>query len=221
MKTLDHDQIPEDKNIWRYEGNFDIFVALEQNRQHIVPIADMANYEQLFKTHYNNLCSYANKYLEDLDAAEEVVQDVFVKLWENRETISITGSFKSYIFRAVRNACLNFIRHLQVREEFKTYNEQELERNQPLLEDEIHASELEVRIRAAINLLPAERRKVFIMSRYDGLKYKEIAEKLNISDKTVENQMGRAIKFLREKLTKYMVINIVYLLKLLSGNGWG
>ena len=194
---------------------------MERANQNIITFDDIGTYEELFKTHYANLCSYANKYLEDLDAAEEVVQDVFVKLWEGRKSLNITTNFQSYIFRAVRNSCLNLIKHINIREEYKAYNQEELNRNRQNLEDEIHASELENKIREAIEQLPIERRKVFVMSRYDGLKYREIAEKLNISDKTVENQMGKAIKFMKEKLSKYLVINILYLIKLLSGNGWG
>lgn len=194
---------------------------MEPTKQNITQISDIKSYEELFRTHYGNLCSYANKYVEDLDAAEEIVQEVFVKLWENRNTIEINTNFQSYIFRAVRNSCLNLIKHINIREEYKAYNQQELERNQQNLEEEIHASELETRIREAIEQLPAERRKVFIMSRYEGLKYREIAEKLNISDKTVENQMGKAIKFMKEKISKYLIINILYLIKLFGGNGWG
>ncbi len=193
---------------------------MEDPGQNIVKINDIGTYEELFRTHYSNLCSYAKKYVGDLDAAEEIVQDVFVKLWENRNTIEINSNFQSYIFRAVRNSCLNLIKHINIREEYKNYNQQELEENRQNLEEEIFASELEIRIREAIDQLPVERRKVFVLSRYEGLKYREIAEKLKISDKTVENQMGKAIRFLKEKLTKYLMMAILYIIMLISENGW-
>ncbi len=204
-----------------YDFKISIFTPLEQENKNTVRITDLKAYEELFRTHYGNLCSYANKYLEELEAAEEIVQDVFVKLWENRETLEITTNVQSYLFRAVRNSCLNLIKHINIREEYKVYNEQELKNRQHFLDDEIHASELEEKIREAIELLPVERRRVFVMSRYDGLKYKEIAEKLDISGKTVENQMGKAIKFLKEKLSGYITVTVIYLIKLINGNGWG
>ncbi len=104
------------------------------------------------------------------------------------------------------NSCLNLIKHINIREEYKTYNELEIKNEEEKFEDSLHTSELELKIRETIDLLPTERRKVFILSRFEGLKYKEIAEKQNISIKTVENQMGKAIKFLREHLSEYIIL---------------
>ena len=168
-------------------------------------IKDKADFEGLFKQHYSILCSYANKFLNDVDASEEVVQDLFCNLWNNREKLEIS-SIKSYLFRSVRNSCYNLIKHINIREEYKAYNESEIKLEEDRVEDNINASELEQKIRETIDLLPAERKKVFIMSRFDGMKYREIAEKQNISIKTVENQMGKAIKFLKEQLSEYMIL---------------
>jgi len=167
-------------------------------------IADVADFEKLFKSHYSQLCSYANLFLNDPDAAEDVVQEVFFKLWKNRGELTINTTIKSYLFRAVRNGCMNVIDHISVREAYKIVNEEDVQDSEKHLIDETVVSELEQRIKETIDLLPVERRKIFIMSRFDGLKYREIAEKLNISVKTVENQMYQALRFLRERLVDYL-----------------
>jgi len=163
-----------------------------------------ADFERMFRDHYGVLCSYANGFLHDLDASEEVVQEVMLKIWENRSSIVFTSSVKSYLFRAVRNGCLNLLKHLSVKEEYRSYREREADTLHRSPEDEVMVSELESKIREAIDRLPIERRKVFIMSRYDGLSYQEIAAGLGISVKTVENQMGKALKTLREELSDYL-----------------
>lgn len=152
--------------------------------------------------------------MQDLDDAEEIVQDVFVNFWNNQHKINIKISLKAYLYSSVRNASLNKKKHIKIREQYKEHNERELESNSVDLENEMNATELEIKIKNAIDKLPLKRRKIFIMSRYDDLKYKEIAEKLNISIKTVENQMGSALKFLRKELIDYIVIFILLYLKL-------
>ncbi len=171
-----------------------------------------AEFEVLFRTHYSDLCAYANVYMKDLEAAEELVQEVFYKLWSKRESIEITSSMQSYLFRAVRNSSLNLIKHINIREEYKAHNEREMSYNELEHYDQVEASELEQKISKAIEELPTERRKIFIMSRYEGLKYGEIAEKLGISPKTVENQMGKALKYMREHLKEYLTYLIIVLI---------
>lgn len=175
-------------------------------------ISGKEDFEALFRQHYSVLCSYANKFIDDIDASEEIVQDLFCNLWNNREKLEIS-SIKSYLFRAVRNSCFNLIKHINIREEYKTFNESEIKLDEDKIDDNIDASELEVKIRETIELMPPERKKVFIMSRFEGLKYKEIAERQNISIKTVENQMGKAIKFLKEQLSDYLILASVAFLE--------
>jgi RNA polymerase sigma-70 factor (ECF subfamily) len=167
-------------------------------------IVTRSDFEVLFKTHYSSLCSYANSFLRDVDASEEVVQEVMFKIWTNRKTLVIDTSMKSYLFRAVRNGCMNVLKHIKVRDEYRSWREHAGDENLRSKEDDIIASELEQKIREAIDRLPMERRKVFVLSRYDGLTYGQIAEKLGISVKTVENQMGKALKTLREELAEYL-----------------
>ncbi len=192
------------------------FVALTQTNNNIKNINTQEGFEHLFHSRYAELCSYANVFLNDLDAAEEIVQDLFVKFWENRENINISSSVRSYLFRSVRNSCLNFIKHKKIEETYKQYNEEQRESGTVSVDDEFEGSELEIQIRKAIDQLPPKRKEVFIMSRFEGLKYKEIAEKSGISVKTVENQMGKAIKFLRQKLADYTAFLILMLIKLFS-----
>jgi len=169
------------------------------------PTITLSEFENLFKSHYAELCAFANKYLQDVDAAEETVQAFFVKFWENRETVTINTSQRSYIFTAIKNACLNQIKHIKIREEYKVVNLREKEDSQYAVDAEFEASELDQKIRKSIESLPEGRRRVFVMSRFEGLKYKEIAEKLKISIKTVENQMGSALKYLKSELSDYLV----------------
>lgn len=167
-------------------------------------IRNRADFEQLFRTHYAVLCSYANNFLKDPDASEEVVQEVMFRLWVNRDSIRFETSARSYLFRAVRNGCLNVLKHMDVREEYRAVQESRSQEWQRSQEDEVMVSELEQRIRKAVDGLPMERRKIFILSRYDGLTYAEIAARLNLSVKTVENQMSSALRTLREELADYL-----------------
>ena len=172
-------------------------------------IESKKDFEKIFNDHYSTLCAYANNFLKDVDASEEVVQEILFKLWTNRDKIIITSTIQSYLFRSVRNASLNVLKHVNIREDYKIQHEYERD-DELSSEDEMIVSELDQKIRAAIDQLPIERKKVFIMSRYDGLKYKEIAEKLNISVSTVENQMVKALKFLRTELKDYLPWIIIF-----------
>ena len=137
-------------------------------------------------------------YIGDQDQSEEIVQQVFFHYWEKHTKLHITSSIKAYLYQAVRNHCLNALKHEQV----KNRTEQVLLRNdEPSEENVLEGLELEERIDLIINEMPTERQRIFRMSRFEELKYREIAEQLNISIKTVENQMGKALKYMREQLS--------------------
>jgi RNA polymerase sigma-70 factor (ECF subfamily) len=182
---------------------------------------DRGAFELLFQAMYGQLCAYAERFVGDADNAEEIVQDIFVRVWQKREQIDITYSIKSYLYQSVRNASLNQIKHENIVREHQQY-----EKAVGSVTDEsdtMVTMELEERIRAAVESLPDERRRIFRMSRDEGLKYKEIAEQLNISVKTVENQIGRALKSLRTDLADYFVwlLIIYWLYELNFHAGWG
>ncbi|MEL7001410.1 MAG: RNA polymerase sigma-70 factor [Bacteroidota bacterium] len=163
-------------------------------------------FEQIFREYYSMLCHFAVRYTQDPEEAEEIVQQLFVRIWQKRSEIVISGSFKSYLFQSARNACLNHIKHQKVRLEHHQYTLKTADASS--VENTLEVLELENKIQEALDKLPPERQKIFLMSRNEGLKYKEIAEKLNISVKTVENQMGKALKFLRTELIDYLSIAI-------------
>ena len=164
--------------------------------------SDDKAFEILFHKYYRYLCLFATKIINDNDAAEEIVQDFFVKLWEKREQLKIETSLKNYLFRSVKNLCLNFIQHNRTKMRYAQIVISEVETN---FSDESNYPEIELseKIEESINSLPEKRKEIFRLSRQEGLKYHEIAQKLNISIKTVETQMSMAIKTLRELLKKY------------------
>jgi RNA polymerase sigma-70 factor (family 1) len=173
-------------------------------------------FEMLFKTHYKPLCRYANSYLKDPDGAEELVQATFIGLWEKRTFISIESSLKAYLYRAVRNSCLNELKHEQVKQK---YLAQESIRGEKLADSADHLaihSELEKKIREALDTLPQQCRLIFTLSRFEELKYQEIADQLNLSVKTVENQMGKALKLMRIQLKDYLPLLAILMNQLLK-----
>ena len=175
------------------------------------------DFEALFNDHYSRLCAYAYNFLKEQEGSEEIAQEVFFKLWINRADIKIESSMESYLYRSVRNACLNLIKHINVREKYKEHNQEEIEYSEQIDRDPMNASELELKIRASIDLLPEQRKKIFILSRYEQLKYKEIAEQLGLSVKTVENQMGKALQFLRKELAEYLPLILLFFQQFFNG----
>ena len=172
------------------------------NRLQNITVKD---YEGLFKAHYAELCAYANHIINDIEEAEEIIQSLFVKLWESRQELKIEKSPKAYLYTATRNACYNLQKHVKIKEAYKAHNQRELDSQNTYVDEEYQAGELDEKIKTAIGQLSDGRKEIFILSRYEGLKYKEIAEKLKISIKTVENQMSSAIKHLRVELAEFIV----------------
>lgn len=171
-----------------------------------IAAGDRNAFEALFRLHYGPLCAFAKQYVKDADKAEDLVQDLFFRLWMDRERTKVTSSLKAYLFQSVRNRCLNA---LKVQGRVRSINEEVdgSADHEDRSEDEF--TERTARVHAAIEGLPEERRKVFKLSRNEGLKYQEIADRLGISVKTVENQMGKALKTLREELADLMPVTIL------------
>ncbi|GAA5033484.1 DNA-directed RNA polymerase sigma-70 factor [Marivirga lumbricoides] len=174
---------------------------------------DIQAFEMLFNDYYKRLAYFAFKYLEDKDSAEDVVQELFSKLWLNRHQLSIETSLNAYLYGAVRNACLNQLQHQKIKENYVAAASGSSAVYEALLPDQIDANNLSLLIQSCIIDLPPERQKIFLMSREHDLKYKEIADQLGISVKTVEAQMGKALRFLRERLKEYLVVWTIILLK--------
>ena len=166
------------------------------------------DFEQLFKTHFQHLCHFAYQYISDQDSARDITQKVFINLWENRENINPEKSIRSYLFTSVRNRCLNHIR------DQKKYRSKvlDLDINDfefAFEEDHLAVEELKNKIVEAMATLPEKCRIVLEMSRYKGIKYNEIAEELNISVKTVEAHMSKALKTLKHHLEDYIFLLVL------------
>ena len=171
-------------------------------------LSDSRKFETFFKEKYRILCFIAGKYVKDIDEAEEIVQDVFVKLWEKRDQIEIKGPEMAYVSTSVKNSCLNHLKHKAIMAEHEKSEALRMSFDPSETEQEMGDMELETAILNAIAELPPQRQKIFSMSRVEGLKYHEIAEKLGLSIKTVEAQMGTALKQLRVKLREFTGIFI-------------
>jgi RNA polymerase sigma-70 factor (ECF subfamily) len=168
-------------------------------------------FHHIFKEYYLPLYYYAKKITGSKENAEEVIQNTFLKLWENPESFNVDKALDSYLYKTVHNNCLNLLKHLQTKEKYNNNYKQRIdeandiyslfERNSLSI---LIASELEEKIEASINGLPKQCQKIFRLSRFEGLKNKEIAEKLDISLNTVIKQMSIALTKLRKSLGQYL-----------------
>lgn len=175
-------------------------------------VYDDDSFELLFKTHFKALHAYGMSILRDEQEAEEIVQQVFLKFWEKRNTLTIETSVKAYLYKSVYNDCLNHLRNFKTRLKYQG----EAQRMTGLYERpasaRVEMNEFQSILNEAINELPEKCRTIFQMSRFEELKYREIAEKLGLSVKTVENQMSKALKILRLELSGFLVLFIAVLL---------
>jgi RNA polymerase sigma-70 factor (ECF subfamily) len=165
---------------------------------------DAAQFESLFRSSYISLVRYAKTLIKDHDTAEEIVQDLFFRLWKDKEKIEIESSLNGYLFRSVHNRCLHYVEHNRVvkrHAEEMSYRHAE---SQETPSDIIYYKELQAKIARILERLPERCGKIFYMSRFEGLKYTEIAEKLSVSVKTVESNMGRALKEFRKELKEQL-----------------
>jgi RNA polymerase sigma-70 factor (ECF subfamily) len=178
-------------------------IQTEGNIAAAIQSGNRSAFEELFRSWYAPLCLYAFSFLKSREEAEEAVQSVFIQFWERRMEIMIDSSLKSYLYRAVRNAALNRLKHEKVKANHVAFV---TSRNENFVSpaDELEETELHFRIQRALKKLPEQCRVVFEMSRFEELKYTEIAERLGISVKTVENQMGKALRIMREQLNDYL-----------------
>ncbi len=169
-------------------------------------------FEQVFKTYVKELNAYAFTIVRDEMTAEEMVQNIFYKIWERPEKLSINGSVAAYLYRAVYNECLNHLKHLKVRMKYESHTVHQMKNQTDSASKKLVAKELQSRIHKALERLPEQCRTIFQMSRFEQLKYRDIAERLEISPKTVENQMGKALKIMRAELAEFLPFFIVILL---------
>lgn len=177
--------------------------------QHIKK-GDESAFEALFRKYYERLCSYVYQYTGNMSDAEEMVQETFLGIWEKRRDLHITTSLKSYLYQTVKNKALNNIRNTRRRRGHLEIIKNSSQRISDA-EDEISANDLKDHLYEGLECLPPKCRKIFQMSRLEGLKHKEIAVKMGIKPKTVENQIGIALKNLRIFLADYLEIIVLFL----------
>jgi len=167
---------------------------------------NLQSFEHLFKELFKPLCGFAMKYVKDLDEARNLVHEVFITVWEKFDSLPSDTNYRSYLYTAVRNRCLNHLRDTKKHLSIEKAEHKMTEENSSL-----EAAELEREIELAINSLPEKCRMVFEFSRMEGLKYGEIAEKMGISVKTVEAQMSKALTVLRAHLSEFMSLIFIVL----------
>ena len=159
--------------------------------------------EQLFKAYYQALCRYAMALLHDKSAAEDVVQDLFLNLWKNRKKLARDTRWQSYLYGAVHHNAMQYIRHKKVVMNYdSTITKDQRKATNPI--DPIQEKELREAIEQTLQQLPEKTRNIFALSRFQGLKYAEIAAELAVSVKTVEAHMGKALKAFRQNLSLYL-----------------
>jgi len=166
-------------------------------------------FDYFFDKYYQGLCVYACRMLKSNSEAEDLVQDFFVRLLENRKSIRIDSSLKSYFIRSIHNRCLDYIAHQKVINTHETYRlrmmTEEDFQEYPLLD-----TELKQQIDQAIQNLPDQIRETFILNRFEGLSYQEIAAKENISVKAVEYRISKALGILRKDLGDYLLLLLLF-----------
>ena len=167
-------------------------------------LTDEKVFEEFFKTHFKALHSYAYTILKDDGIAEEMVQNVFYKVWEKKDQVDIQTSLKAYLYKAVYHESLNYLKHEKVKSVHEAHAMYSTDHSGNLAEKKLMQRELETKLQRAINDLPEQCRTIFQLSRFEELKYREIADTLGLSIKTVENQMGKALKILRLKLVEFL-----------------
>ena len=182
-------------------------------------LGDEKTYISLFREYYVPLCAYSRRYVGRKDIAEEIVSDTFLKIWENRETIQIRTSVKAYLFHAVCNNSLNYLRKLKKEEILDEYFLETSSENigftsvsEEIEEQSLTLESINEKIEEAVSLLPEQQQKVFRLKRFEGKKNKEVAEIMGLSIKTVEMHLSKATLNLRKTLKDYLPSFLLFLL---------
>ena len=169
-----------------------------------IHVGDKAVFDKMFVNYYSGLCNFVSRIIKADDVYEDLVQDLFVKIWLGRKKWEPHTSIKSYLYKAARNQAINYLKRYDV-VNFSSGEELEDEISDNInLEEELYHKDLSEAVQNAINSLPDRCRLVFTMHRQEGLKYSEIADILNISINAVEKQMGRAFRIMRKLLTNFL-----------------
>jgi RNA polymerase sigma-70 factor (ECF subfamily) len=180
---------------------------------------DQRAYGILIRLYFQPLTIYAKGILIDFDQSKDIVQEVFIKIWKTAQTIDVNTSLKAYLYKAVHNACIDYLRKEKSRSALKSISYDDLQfrlkvfdiKEDNNLFDNLFSDELELQLKLAIEQLPAQCREIFILNRYEQLSYQDISEKLSISLSTVKTQMGRAMQKLMESMKKYLQLFLFFM----------
>ncbi|MCU4156984.1 RNA polymerase sigma-70 factor [Carboxylicivirga sp. A043] len=187
-------------------------ISVDKNILKLLQQGDEGIYRNIFHQLQPALVVYAKEYVLDTDMASNIVQEAFLKLWEKRNAIKIGTILNAYLYKSVRNLCLNYLRHLKVEDKYAD-KVQQLQLNFEALKDKsaerLLEAEIMERIQVAVDKMTPQCKRVFELSRFEGKSYKEIALELGIAEKTVENQMGKALKVARAELKEFLPITIL------------
>lgn len=179
-----------------------------------IPESESA-FEEMYKAHYRAMHAYAFSLLQTEEDAAEIVQHIFLKLWDKKGALIIQSSLKAYLYRMVHNDCMNFINHEKVKSRFQKEKIYTMQPQNESANKKILLGQLEERLSQALKELPEQCRTIFQLSRFEDLKYREIAQQLGIAEKTVENQMGKALKLMRTKLSDFLIWMIIFFIYLI------
>lgn len=181
-------------------------------------MGDEKIFENIFKSNYNSIVGFCNQFISDTDKARSLAQEAFIKLWNGREKVETVNGIKSFLYTAAKTESLNYLRHEKVIRNYSTsiLSARENNLNQETLEsfnfDSLEFSELEELIKKTIEELPEKCKLVFIKSRFEGKKNQEIATELGIALKSVEANMTRALKILRNSLSDFLSVLFIFFL---------
>lgn len=161
----------------------------------------------LFQTYYADLVLFSGNFVKDKHSCEDIVQSIFLKLWHDRRTIQIETSIKSYLLKAVRNSCLDEYRHIEIVRKYETEYKSSVLDNYDT-DNYILYSDLFAHLTRALDKIPPLYKEAFVLNRFEGLKYREIAEKLDVSERTVEVRMSKTLDLLRKQLKDFFIFLI-------------
>lgn len=196
-----------------FEGSYNPLIVeySEKNAINLLRRGDSGAFEKIFRKYFKSLHAYAYSFMKDDELAEEIVQNVFCRIWERRDLLNADGALKAYLYRSVHNESLNYLKQQKTRSAFIVHYSKAEEITSAQASDKVMVAELDRQIQKALNELPQQCRTIFQLSRFEQLKYQQIADQLNLSVKTVENQMGKALKVLRLKLAEFLPL-VLYIL---------
>jgi RNA polymerase sigma-70 factor, ECF subfamily len=173
--------------------------------------SDQSSFSIIFTAYYSDLVQFAGTFIQDLDTCEEIVQDAFVDIWEKRQTLIILTSLKSYLLKMIQNRCIDWLRHLNIRQEYNTFMNHHVSLIENDTENYVLFSELKDTFEKALDQLPAELSSAFKMNRQMGLTYLEIAAHENVSVRTIEVRIGKTLQMLRELLKDYLITILLFM----------